>query len=185
MSSTVPARPTAVRQVITAGAVAVLIAVVAGATLRFTAATWLELGTAVGLVVWIGGMVTVQVLLSRLLDTHGAIEAARFLRLSVWLVPHVLVPASFAALACGITRTIVTGGPLLSLQCVVLLILFLIPTIGGGRFTGPRYRQLLTHLDTTDTTPVRRELVLLNRINQLELVLAIGIGAPLLIPLAT
>ena len=69
----------------------IILAAAVGLISRLALEGWLALGLGVGLVLWVGGAVSGQILLARLLDERG--DVLDFLRQLLWIIPRFHVPA--------------------------------------------------------------------------------------------
>lgn len=132
-----------------------------------------------GMVVWVGGATTSQIVIARAWGRDEAAEAMRFASTVRWLITRVYIPAS---IALGIAGLVLVWSyeawdePYVWLSVVV----WLIPVVLGASYSLPGYRTLDAGIAqglTTDPGLQRRlrELVMVNRIELAIVYLTIAV----------
>lgn len=121
-----------------------------------------------GMIVWVGGATTSQIVIARAWSKDEDEEALRFASTVRWLIVRVYIPASVVLGVAGVVLVWSYGAwgePYVWLSVVV----WLIPVVLGASYSLPGYRTLdagIAQGQTTDPALQRRfrELVMVNRI---------------------
>ncbi|RKN48440.1 hypothetical protein [Micromonospora endolithica] len=169
-------------QIALTAAVTVALAVVTGVSAGLNLTQWLSYGLAVSLVLWVGGAVSGQILLARLLDRGTGEQVLDYLRQLLWIIPRVYVPLGFVAVACGLALVTHTGESYLQPRVLIPLALYVLTAIAGSAISAPGYLKLLRLADQhgPDHPAVRQRLQPLAWLNRIELALVVGVGFTLL-----
>lgn len=173
--------------VLVCGAPTVIGAALTGRAIDLTVQQWLGTVMATALALWVGGAVSGQIVLARLLDGQRPDEVTRYLRQLLWLIPRFYVPLGLLAVGIG-CYLVATGPAAFSDPAVyVPLALYAVTSVAGSGISAPGYVRLLRRLarDEDIAAPAnRRTLLGLAWLNRVELTLVVGIGFPLLVSLA-
>ncbi|OJY40274.1 MAG: hypothetical protein BGP03_00175 [Pseudonocardia sp. 73-21] len=164
------------------GLVTLALAVAVGLVVGVTATQWLALGVGGSLVLWVGGAISGQVLMARLLDGGDGRRVLDYLRLLMWIIPRFYVPLGLVALGCGLGLVVQAGASFGSPVVAVPLGLYLVTAVAGSAVSAPGYLRLMTFASThgPDHPDVRRRLLRLAWLNRVELGLVVGAGFVLL-----
>lgn len=174
---------TQLRQVLVVGVAVLALAAGTGWLAGLDARRWLVLGLGAALVLWVGGAVSGQILLARLLDRDAdGRQVLDYLRQLLWIIPRFYVPLGFVALGCGLGLVAVTGTGFATPAVLVPLGLYLLTAIAGSAISAPGYVRLVRLAETAgaDHPDVRRRLLPLAWVNRAELALVLGVGFVLL-----
>jgi hypothetical protein len=160
------------------GAATLALAAGTGLLVELSLRQWLVAGLGLGLVLWVGGAVSGQILLARLLDRASGREVLEYLRLLLWIIPRVYVPAGMVGVGCGIALVAVSGVSFTQPAVVVPLALYALTAVAGSVFSAPGYVRLIRLADTQgpDDPRVLRRLMPLAWLNRAELTLVCGVG---------
>lgn len=167
------------------GALTLLLVPIAGLLVGMTILHWLIFAIALSLVLWVGGAVSGQILLARLLDRDmtGA-ETSAYLRQLLWIIPRVYVPLGIIAVGCGILLVSMTGADPLSPAISIPFVLYAVTAVAGSVVSAPGYRNLLrANENGLSREDFRRKLLPLAWINRSELALVLSFGFVLLVSL--
>lgn len=147
---------------------------------------WLVFGLAASVVVWVGGAISGQLILARILDTAGGSEVLTYLRQLLWIIPRIYVPAGFLALACGLGLAARTDVAFTSAQVVVPVALYTMTAVAGAAISAPGYVRLVRLADRAgpDHPDIRRRLQPLAWLNRVELTLVLSVGFVLIASVA-
>lgn len=162
------ARPALTLVIVTAVLVLVL-----GVALGATITEWLLFGLAAGLILWVGGAITGQVLLAHLLATGTSRQVLTLVRQIMWIVPRLYVPAGTIGVACGLA--LVARGDLGFGHVWVWLptALYVATAAAGTAISAPGYTRLIRLAAGSEATPDtvrwRRDLMRLAWLNRVEL----------------
>lgn len=174
---------TQLRQVLVLGVAVLVLAAGTGWLAGLDARRWLVLGLCAALVLWVGGAVSGQVLLARLLDLdRDGRQILDYLRQLLWIIPRCYVPSGFVALGCGLGLVAVTGTAVATPAVLVPLGLYALTAVAGSAISAPGYVRLIRLAETAgaDHPDVRRRLLPLAWVNRVELALVVGVGFVLL-----
>lgn len=161
-------------------ALAVVAAAVAVAALAFGAAAgatldqWLTYLLVVGLVVWVGGAITGQILLAHALDRDGS-QALSLVGQIMWIVPRVYVPVGTVAVAAGIALAVRQGLDLTAGWILMPVALYVATAILGTTVSAPGYVRLARLAERTGPADprYRHGLLRLAWLNRSELALVL------------
>lgn len=133
-----------------------------------------------------GGAVSGQILLARLLDRADGREVLEYLRLLLWIIPRMYVPVGMAGVGCGITLVAISGTSFTQPAVVVPLALYALTVLAGSVLSAPGYVRLIRLADTNgpDDPRVLQRLMPLAWLNRAELALVCGLGSVLVASLA-
>jgi len=151
---------------------------VAGSIYGLSTTQWLVLALSTSLVVWVGGAISGQVILARLLDKGRSEQVLDFTRVLLLIIPVFYVPVSLVALGCGVALIAIHGVAFWSPQVVIPLALYLMASVAGGAISAPGYTRLIRFAEANgpEHPDVRRRLVPLAWLNRIELSLVVGLG---------
>lgn len=174
------------RQIGATAAAGSLLAVATGVVAGLGWEQWLVFGLAASVVVWVGGAISGQLILARLLDTAGGSEVLTYLRQLLWIIPRIYVPAGFLALACGLGLAARTDVAFTSAQVVVPVALYTMTAVAGAAISAPGYVRLVRLADRAgpDHPDIRRRLQPLAWLNRVELTLVLSVGFVLIASVA-
>jgi hypothetical protein len=166
------------RQIAATAGVAVVLAAGTGLLAGLSVRAWLVFGLVLGLVIWVGGAISGQVLLARLLDRAAGQEVLNYLRLLLWIIPWLYVPIGMVGVGCGIALLVVTGVPFAQPLVIVPLALYGLTAVAGAVFSAPGYVRLIrfAEIHGADDPRVRQRLLPLAWLNRVELTLVCGVG---------
>lgn len=173
--------------VLLCGGLAVIAVALTGWGVGLSVQQWLGTAMATALTLWVGGAVSGQIVLARLLDGQRPAEVTRYLRQLLWLIPRFYVPLGVLAVGAG-CYLVATGPAAFSDPAVYIpLALYAITSVAGSGISAPGYVRLLRRLEGDEdiATPANRGTLLgLAWLNRLELILVVGVGFPLLVSFA-
>lgn len=174
------------RQLALCALATVVFVLVTGWLVEMSLQSWLVFGLGASLVLWVGGAVSGQVLLARLLDRASGQQVLDYLRQLLWIIPRMYVPLGFVALGCGLALVATTGTTFTQPAVIGPLALYLLTAVAGAAVSAPGYVRLIRLAETQgpDDPAVRRRLLPLAWVNRVELALVIGVGFVLLASLA-
>ena len=164
------------------GVLVVLSAATTGLLVGLLPIQWLVYGLGLSLVLWVGGAVSGQILLARLLDRDvEGDETAAYLRQLLWIIPRFYVPLGFVAVGCGAALVLLTGANPLAPAILIPFALYLLTAVAGSAISAPGYVRLLrAHSAGLSQSEFRRRLLPLAWLNRVELALVVGVGFVLL-----
>jgi len=170
------------RQVAAMGIVIVAVAGGVGFVTGLTTRQWLALGIGASLVLWIGGAVSGQIILARLIDKGSGQQVVDYLRQLLWIIPVCYVPAGVIAVACGVVLVEITDTSFWNASVLVPLVLYALTAVAGGVLSAPGYVRLTRFAAAygPEHPQIGRMLAPLAWLNRIELVLVIGVGFTLL-----
>ncbi|MCG7418200.1 hypothetical protein MHY30_11860 [Microbacterium sp. ACRRU] len=172
-------------QVSLVGVAVTILAAAAGAAVGLSVQQWLIYAIALSLVLWLGGAVSGQILLARLLDrdVEGR-ETAAYLRQLLWIIPRIYVPLGFVAVGCGVALIVLTGANPLAPAILVPILLYIVTAVAGSAISAPGYIRLLRANERgLSRDEFRRALLPLAWVNRTELALVLSVGLILLVSL--
>lgn len=172
-------------QILLVGVALAVLAVIAGAVVGLSVEQWLVYGIAVSLVLWLGGAVSGQILLARLLDRDAeGEETTAYLRQLLWIIPRVYVPLGFVAVGCGVALIVLTGADPLAPAILIPILLYVVTAVAGSAISAPGYIRLLRANERgLSREEFRRKLLPLAWVNRTELGLVLSVGLVLLVSL--
>ncbi|MGW4528712.1 hypothetical protein [Amycolatopsis sp. NPDC004378] len=171
------------RAVALVGVAALALATATGWAVGITVDQVLVLALGASLVLWVGGAVSGQVLLARLLDhDHDSAETFAYLRRLLWIIPRFYVPVGVVAAASGAALAARTGTSFADPHVWIPLALYLATAVLGAAVSAPGYVRILRDAEplSADHEAFLRRLVPLSWVNRVELCLVLGTGFTLL-----
>jgi hypothetical protein len=132
------------RAIAVVGVTTLAIATITGSAIGITVDEALALGLASSLVLWVGGAVSGQILLARLIDRdRDGGETFAYLRQLLWIIPRFYVPLGFVAVGCGIALAVRSETPFTDPRVWVPLALYVATSTLGSAMSAPGYVRIL------------------------------------------
>lgn len=167
-----------VQQLAATAGVAAVMAVGTGLVAGLSVRAWLTFGLVLGLVIWVGGAVSGQVLLARLLDRASDQQVLDYLRLLLWIIPWLYVPVGMAGVGCGVALALETGVELSRPSVILPLTLYGLTAVAGALVSAPGYIRLIRYTEKhgTENLRLRQRLLPLAWLNRIELTLVCAVA---------
>lgn len=174
-----------VRQLVIVAVSTVLVAAIAALAVGASTdavLTWTFVGS---LAMWLGGAVSGQILLARLLDEDlDGYDVRVYLSLLLWLIPRFYVPLGLVAVAAATVLLLRHDESLWQVNVALPALLYVLLSVAGAAISAPGYTKLMRDADSlfgaANAAGLRVRLLPLAWLNRIELVLAVGLGGILL-----
>jgi hypothetical protein len=169
-----PAPGSQLRAITALAAIVTLAAVSVGVAAGATVDQWLTYLLVVGLIIWIGGAITGQILLAHALD-RDAQAALALVGQIMWIVPRVYVPLGTIAVAAGLTLAVRQDLDLAAGWILIPTALYAATAVLGTTVSAPGYVRLARLAERAGPTDpsYRRGLLRLAWLNRTELALVL------------
>jgi hypothetical protein len=127
----------------------------------------------------VGGAVTGQIVLARLLDTGATSQAMEVTRALLRIIPAFYVPASCVALGSGVSLAPIHDIDVLGPAFLIPVMLVVLTSVVGATVSAPGYSALLRagEAEGVDHPDVRARMTRLLWVNRIELVLVLSLGS--------